>query len=287
MLIDWFTVGAQALNFAILVWLMKRFLYKPVIEAIAQREKRIASQLADAATKKAEAHKEQEEFQQKNKTFDAQRVELLRKATDDANAERTRLLDATRKTAEAESAKRALSLEADARHLDLAIIRRTQKEVFAITRKVLTDLAQTSLEERACAVFVGRLKGLDGAPKQDMAKALKASTAAEPALVHSAFELPPAQRAAIQSALDEILSAKIVLRFETAPELISGIALSANGQKLEWSISEYLGSLAAGVDELLNVKNAPSVAARPDQEAESTTPPAPAPAPETLNLASA
>ena len=27
MLIDWFTVGAQALNFLILVWLMKRYLY--------------------------------------------------------------------------------------------------------------------------------------------------------------------------------------------------------------------------------------------------------------------
>jgi len=42
MLIDWFTVGAQALNFLILVWLMKRFLYKPVLHAIDEREMRIA-----------------------------------------------------------------------------------------------------------------------------------------------------------------------------------------------------------------------------------------------------
>ena len=48
MLIDWFTVGAQALNFLILVWLMKRFLYKPILRAIDEREKRIASELADA-----------------------------------------------------------------------------------------------------------------------------------------------------------------------------------------------------------------------------------------------
>ena len=38
MLIDWFTVGAQTLNFLILVWLMKRFLYKPVLDAIDARE---------------------------------------------------------------------------------------------------------------------------------------------------------------------------------------------------------------------------------------------------------
>ena len=47
MLIDWFTVGAQALNFAILVWLLKRFLYKPILNAIDARESRIAAQLAD------------------------------------------------------------------------------------------------------------------------------------------------------------------------------------------------------------------------------------------------
>ena len=56
MLIDWFTVGAQALNFIVLVWLMKRFLYRPVLDAIAAREQRIAQQLAEAATQMAEAH---------------------------------------------------------------------------------------------------------------------------------------------------------------------------------------------------------------------------------------
>ena len=55
MLIDWFTVGAQALNFVVLVWLMKRFLYKPILDAIDAREKRIAAELADADAKKAEA----------------------------------------------------------------------------------------------------------------------------------------------------------------------------------------------------------------------------------------
>ena len=38
MLIDWFTVGAQALNFVILVWLLKHFLYKPILNAIDVRE---------------------------------------------------------------------------------------------------------------------------------------------------------------------------------------------------------------------------------------------------------
>ena len=100
MLIDWFTVGAQALNFLILVWLMKRFLYKPILHAIDAREKRIAAELANADAKKAEAQKERDEFQHKNEEFDQQRAALLSKATDEAQAERQRLLDEARKAAD-------------------------------------------------------------------------------------------------------------------------------------------------------------------------------------------
>jgi len=57
MLIDWFTVGAQALNFLILVWLMKHFLYKPILHAIDEREKRVAAELADADKKRPKPKK--------------------------------------------------------------------------------------------------------------------------------------------------------------------------------------------------------------------------------------
>src|ERR1035438_6429993 len=99
MLIDWFTVGAQALNFLVLVWLMKRFLYKPILNAIDQREKRIAAELADADKKKIEARQESEEFKNKNIVFDGQRAALLSKATVDAQAERERLFADAQKAA--------------------------------------------------------------------------------------------------------------------------------------------------------------------------------------------
>jgi F-type H+-transporting ATPase subunit b len=250
MLIDWFTVCAQALNFLILVWLLKRFLYKPILAAIDAREKRIATELADADAKKAEAQKERDEFQRKNEEFDQQRTALLSKATDEAEAERQRLLDEARQAADALSAKRRETLRNDAVNLNQAIGRRTQQEVFAIARKALADLATTSLEERISEVFTRRLRTMDGKAKECLGEALK--TAAEPALVRSAFDLPAEQRAAIWNALNETFSAEIRVRFETAPDLLGGIELATNGQKLAWSISDYLTSLEKGVGELLN-----------------------------------
>jgi F-type H+-transporting ATPase subunit b len=266
MLIDWFTVGAQALNFLILVWLMKRFLYQPILHAIDEREKRIAAELSDADAKKAEAQKERDEFQHKNEEFDQQRAELLSKAMEDAKAERQRLLDEARQAADTLSAKRQETLRNDAHLLNQAISRRTQQEVFAIARKALTDLATTSLEERLGEVFTRRLREMDGQAKEGLAEALK--TAIEPSLVRSAFDLPVDQRAVIQNALNETFSAEVHIRFETAPDLISGIEFTtANGQKVAWSIADYLVSLEKGVDELLKEKDKPIAKAKPNPEA--------------------
>jgi F-type H+-transporting ATPase subunit b len=268
MLIDWFTVGAQALNFIILVWLLKRYLYKPILDAVDAREKRIAAELADAEAKKAEARKERDEFQQKNESFDQQRAALLSNATQEASAERQRLLDEARKAADDLSAKRAISLQSDAENLNQALLQRTQQEVFAIARKALTDLAGAGLEERMCDVFMDRLRKMDVELKAGLAKAL--TTASEPAVVRSAFDMPPAQRAALQKALNETFSADIHIRFETAPNLVSGIELVSNGQKVAWSIADYLEALKNGVEKILKEKTAPSAKAEtfPDAKPE-------------------
>jgi F-type H+-transporting ATPase subunit b len=250
MLIDWFTVCAQALNFILLVWLMKRFLYKPILNAIDAREKRIATQLADADAKKAEAQKERDEFQQKNQEFNQQRATLLIQATDEAKAERQRLLEEARKAADALSVRWDETLRNDAQNLNQTIRRRTQQEVFAIARKALSDLATTSLEERIGEVFTRRLRTMDGQAKETLGVALK--TASDPALIRSTFDLPAGQRAAIQNALNETFSSEIRLRFETASDLVSGIELTSNGQKVAWSIADYLGSLEKSVGELLS-----------------------------------
>jgi F-type H+-transporting ATPase subunit b len=270
MLIDWFTVGAQVVNFLILVWLLKRFLYKPILDAIDAREKRIAKELADADAKRAEALKERDEFQHKNEAFEQQRAALMNKATEEAKTERLRLLDEARQAADSLSAKRQETLKNDAHHLNQSISRRAQQEVFAIARKALTDLAGTSLEERMGEVFIRRLREMDDQTKADLAVALK--SASDPALVRSAFDLPVVQRTAIQQTLNETFSAEINVRFETAPDLVSGIELTTNGQKVAWSIADYLVSLEKGVDEMLKEKSKPEAKTVPKSEQSANEP---------------
>ena len=267
MLIDWFTVAGQVVNFLILVWLMKRFLYHPILDAIDAREQRIAGELADAAAMVTEAKKERDEFQRKNEELDQQRSALMKTATQQANAERQRLLDEAREAADALSAKRAEALKIDARNLNQEISRLARTEVFAIVRKTLGDLAGERLEARMVEVFISRLRELDEASKEQLGEALK--TATEAAVLRSTFELPAEQCKAIQQALKEIFQVAINLRFETAPEQIGVIEFSANGQKVAWSIDDYLVSLEKSVSELMNGRTKPAGQSKPKPEAKS------------------
>ncbi|MFH1027159.1 MAG: F0F1 ATP synthase subunit B [Pseudomonadota bacterium] len=266
MLIDWFTVVAQTLNFLILVWLMKRFLYKPILHAIDEREKLIAKELADAATTKSDAQKERDEFQHKNEAFDQQRAALLNKATDEAQVERQRLLDEARKAADSLSVKRQESLKNEARNLNQAITLRTQQEVFAIARKALSDLAGATLEELMIDHFLSTLKAIQGEEREQLTSAIKATQ--NPVVVRTTFDLSATLSASAERAIKETFGIESQIRFETASELISGIELVTDGHKVAWSIADYLKSMENGIAELLDDKNKPGSAAVPAPEDE-------------------
>jgi len=279
MLIDWFTVGAQIVNFLILVWLLKHFLYNPILDAIDAREKRIAAELADSDTKKAQAEKERTDFVDKNNAFDQQRSALLGKAADEAKVERERLIDQAKKDAESLRANQADALRGDQVRLGSEITLLAEREVFAIARKTLADLATVSLEERVGEVFTRRLRELDPKAKELLGAALKKSS--QPALVRSAFDLPPDQRAAIQNALNETFSAVVRIKFEDSQDAICGIELTANGQKVAWSIASYLTELSKKVSDLVDTQSPPAGTAVPKPE------PAKSPAPEPAALVEA
>jgi len=252
MLIDWFTVGAQVLNFLILVWLLEHFLYKPVLNAIDSREKRIAAELEDAAAQKAAAQRERDEFRGKNKAFDEQRGALLGKSADEAKVAREHLLADAHREADRLRVQQENALRDDQKRLGQQISRVVTQEVFGVARKALMDLAAADLEERMGEVFTRRLREMDEKARESLAAALKVSS--EPAILRSSFEIPSPVRATIRNALNETFAAEIPVRFETAPDIISGIELTASGQKLAWSIAEYLATLAQKVESLLDAQ---------------------------------
>jgi F-type H+-transporting ATPase subunit b len=236
-LIDWFTVAAQALNFLILVWLLRRFLYKPVLAAIDAREKKIAATIAAAAAQESTAQAASEELRKRSAAFDAERAGVMQKAVAEGAVERQHLIDSAHQDAQLLRAKLSQALAAERAELAHQLSLRTQAEVFALTRKALSELAGVALEERMIEVAVERLGAL--AEPQRLALA-----GARTVLVRSAGDPTAAARTKLEAAIHERLGAQVGVRFETAPELVCGLELSVEGVKLAWSVGDFLSTLA-------------------------------------------
>jgi F-type H+-transporting ATPase subunit b len=239
MLIDWFTVGAQAVNFLILVWLLQRFLYKPVLAAVDAREKKVAAQIADAAALDTKAQAERADLHRRSEALNREREGLLHKATEEANAERQRLIESARQESQQMHSKLTQALAQERAELGHQLSVRTQAEVFAVARKTLADLAGASLEDRMIEVFIAHLR--------ELSPAQKLTLAGGDANIRSAFVLPAAGRASIDAAIHECLGATVTTRFETSAEFVCGVELTMGGVKIAWSVADYLFSLSQSV----------------------------------------
>ena len=249
MLIDWFTVAAQALNFIILVWLMKRVLYKPIMAAIDARETLVAKELAEAAGKMNEADKATAEFKVKNENFERDRAALMAQAGEEAKAQGISLLEAARVAAEALQSKRRDAWQHEERDLSESIKRRAQQAFFALSRRAFKDLADSTLEAQVAAVFCERLRAMKKENKFKLSAAIQAD--APPVSVRSAFPLPLNLQNSLQAVIDTVFERPVALQFEVSPRLIAGIDLTVQGQRVGWSIAEYLSAFEGDVADAL------------------------------------
>lgn len=239
--INWFTVIAQIVNFLILVWLLKRFLYKPVLKAIDERGKKIASQLDDAAAKQAEAIKEQQLFRQKNEDFENERASKMKEAYEEVNAEKTRLFEEVRQESTIMRSTYEDSLKQHEKELSHEIKRKTKTEVFAIAGKALADLANVKLDEQVVTVFIKKMMELDENNKANFKNALINNN--KPIRMKSAFELSGPAKQELEKAIEGISGQINDIQYLLEPELVSGIELDTESYQLSWNIESYLESL--------------------------------------------
>jgi F-type H+-transporting ATPase subunit b len=268
MLIDWFTVAAQAVNFLVLVWLLQHFLYKPILAAIDARESKIAATLAAAVARQTEAQKSSDELTGKLKAFDDERAARLAQGMLEVQKQREQLLDAARREAADLVAQQRGALSADATAIGDRMARLATAEVFSIAGKALGELASADLEERLGSVFTQRLRQLGKEAKAAFATALEQS--AMNAVVRSRLAMRDAEKATLRNAVNETFSADVHLEFETVAAGDYGIELTAGGQRLAWGIHEYIKDFQEKAQALMTPTPAPAPA-----RAASPAPPAP------------
>jgi F-type H+-transporting ATPase subunit b len=246
MQIDWITVSAQIVNFLILVWLLKRFLYHPVIDAMDQREQRIADKLDQAQQREREAAAQIQQYQDKANSLDQRSEQLLKQAGEQAEQEKQTMLEQARTDVAASREQWQLQVQQEKNDFLQKLRLQSAETVQLIARRALGDLANQSLEQQVIDAFIQRLESLD----DDQRQALHDATG--PVQVNSAFDLAPALRGKLTRAIHAQLAGEVDVNYAQVPRLICGIELGRGEQRLGWNLDDYMHKLSAQVEETLN-----------------------------------
>lgn len=245
MLIDWFTVAAQTVNFLILVALLRRFLYGPITRAIDERRRAIEDRLAEADRLRAEAGAEAARLRDETRRLDDEREEQLRQLRDEVQSERRRQLAEARAEIDELSARWRAAVQREKDGFLAELRTRSGEQLVQAVRGALRDLADESLESRVVTRFLDRLDALDPAQRATLVDAARRNGAH--LHLQTAFPLPADQRTVVETAVARALGTGYEVRFEVTPTLVGGIELRAGGQALAWTFDEYLESLQDAV----------------------------------------
>ncbi len=241
MTIDWFTIVAEIINFLLLVYLLRRFLYPVIIRAMDQREKLITSRLDAAEAKLQEATKEEASYLKQKQDLAASAETLTAKAREDAEKVRQKLSDEARADVDADKARWREAVKNQQEEFLKRLRVRAAEQVVAMVRRTLQDLADAPLEERIVAKFLQRLEKSGKSETAALKKSLaKGKT---PVVVASAFGLSDDAREQIRDALKAQLGKEVNAEFTTSSDLIGGIELRVGELRISWTLQSYLDDL--------------------------------------------
>lgn len=258
--IDWFTVIAQTLNFLILLWLLKRFLYRPIIAGLDAREKKIADILNEAESKKTQAQALESSYEKKLSDIENERINRLNSATKSAEDAAKEIIDEANLAADNLVKKRLQALQLEVNQLKQQVLHQSVQEIYAQCRKVLSDLAGVELDNIMFDNLIQRINQLDNELTTQLQAAL--TSCDNKILIRATFELTADQLNCLQLSLQsKLVSDKqqpILLSQTKVPELISGLELILSGWKMPWSVHNYLSELQQHLDSILELVPAPS-----------------------------
>lgn len=250
MLINWFTVFAQIFNFLLLVFLLKHFLYGRIISVMNAREEMIASKLQSAEQKMIDADNERELYLQKNKENDARCESLFTSASLEAEAQKKELIENARREVEELKERWHESLR-DERETFLANLRKkTTTQIYAILRKILSDLSSADLEKNMTDTFLKKIRNLGNTEKNKIKDILEQSH--YQAVITSMFEIPAEQQQIITTEISNVMGEKLEIQYISPHDHICGIDFRVKNYRIGWNLDDYIKFLEKEVDKTLD-----------------------------------
>ena len=230
MSIDFFTFFAQIFNLLLLLYLLRRFLYLPVLKAVDARQKFIERELKKAALSHKVALQMEAECKQKMAEIDTQKQEILAQTRKEALALAEKLTNEAKAQLEADKLLWKQRLEADKKTFNLAMQNLIVEHFNQLADNALRQMADLPVRK-----------------KQEFVAAYQNK---KQLIIRSAQKILPEQKQIIKEFLQGQfeLAEETKFKFEIDKKLVCGVALQADEQLIEWNLAAYLAEFQKNME---------------------------------------
>lgn len=240
MLIDWFTVLAQLVNFVILLLVLKFLLYDRILEAMETRRASFVEREETTERLRQEAEEEANRVEERRKEIETHWEDMIEEARREAEDRRRELMEEARKAVEHQERQWRDSLRSSQDRLLTELERSTGEQALEISRRALEDIADADLEEEMVREFARRLEQAES--DEEIVATLREGD--DPLTVCTTFELGESSRKLIRETLHDLVSdPEREIEWERDPNLVAGVVVRVGARSVGWTIDQYLETL--------------------------------------------
>ena len=239
MTIDWFTFVAQIINFLILIWLLKRFLYGPILNAMQKREGAMAGRQAEAADATAQAEAIRKDYELQLQQLNATRDKSLEEARQAADEWQKQQMQRSREEVATAKTQWQRSLAREKQTLLKELQLQVSQHATDVSRHLLQDLSDERLQTRLVERFLSELANADATTIEPIAAALRK----DGLVIETSHDLSGDEQSEIVNRIQSLADENGGVDFRVNAKLVCGIELHAPGCKLAWSIRDALAKV--------------------------------------------
>ena len=240
--LNWSTFLLEIINFLVLVWILKRFLYQPVLDVIARRRKAIEEQLAEALRLQDEAESLKAQYEDRLTDWEHERRQAKDTLAQQLDEERARQLSALQATLDQEREKNRVAEQRQHAEQQRAIEHQALQLGAAFSSRLLGQTSGPELEGRLLTLLLEELTCLS----EQQTTGLRQQWGEPPQSIEvsSAFELAAEQRQQLEVALHQVSGLSVPVRFIHDETLLAGLHIVIGAWALLANVRDELKGFA-------------------------------------------
>lgn len=235
---SWSTFALQAVNFLVLVWLLRRFLFKPVGVIVAERKAEIARAQAEAEAARQSAEQARKDLEARRSQVEAERQGIIDQARKQLADERSKMIEAARADIEQQKAAASKRLEEERDSLAREVTDRSIQIAIGLAQRLLQQFSAPGLEELSLNRVLDHLDHLAAAERAALVGQFGHDGGQ--LVVATAYPLSSEGQSKWRGTLSERLGGHSQIAFVTDKELIAGVELKFPHAVLRFSWRDAL-----------------------------------------------